>query len=103
MSFLSSLFKREEIRTRFAPSPTGLFHIGNVRTALFNFLFSKKNNGKFILRVEDTDIDRYKPEYENDIIETLKWLGLDWDEGPFKQSERLELYAGYLKQLLENG
>jgi len=103
MSFFGSLFGKEIIRTRFAPSPTGLFHIGNVRTALFNFLFSKKNGGKFILRIEDTDAERYKPEYEKDIIETLTWLGLIWDEGPFKQSERLALYTGYLKQLLENG
>ena len=103
MPFFRSLFGKEIIRTRFAPSPTGLFHIGNVRTALFNFLFSKKNGGKFVLRIEDTDTDRYKPEYEKDIIETLKWLGLQWDEGPFKQSERLALYARYLKQLLENG
>ncbi|MDO8443658.1 MAG: glutamate--tRNA ligase [Candidatus Azambacteria bacterium] len=103
MSFLGSLFGKEVIRTRFAPSPTGLFHIGNVRTALFNFLFSKKTGGTFILRIEDTDTERYKPEYEEDIIETLKWLGLTWDEGPFKQSERLALYAGYLNQLLENG
>lgn len=80
-----------------------MFHIGNVRTALFNFLFSKKNGGKFVLRIEDTDTDRYKPEYEKDIIETLAWLGLHWDEGPFKQSARSALYAGYLKQLLENG
>ncbi|MFH1990667.1 MAG: glutamate--tRNA ligase, partial [Patescibacteria group bacterium] len=103
MSFFRSLFGKEAVRTRFAPSPTGLFHIGNVRTALFNFLFSKKNGGKFILRIEDTDTDRYKPEYENDIIETLKWLGLQWDEGPFRQSERIALYARYLKELLKNG
>ncbi len=103
MPFFKSLFKTETVRTRFAPSPTGLFHIGNVRTALFNYLFSKKNNGKFVLRIEDTDIDRYKPEYESDIIETLAWLGLHWDEGPFKQSERLDIYAAYLKELLKNG
>jgi len=98
-------FKKEKeiVRTRFAPSPTGLFHIGNVRTALFNFLFSKKYGGKFILRLEDTDVNRYRPEYENDIIETLKWLNLYWDEGPYRQSERLDVYAGYLRQLLNNG
>lgn len=102
MNLLKSLFKKETIRTRFAPSPTGLFHIGNVRTALFNFLFSKKYGGKFILRLEDTDLNRYKPEYESDILETLKWLNLYWDEGPYKQSERLDIYTKYLRQLLDN-
>src|SRR3989338_8192958 len=77
-SIFSAKSGGEQIRTRFAPSPTGLFHIGNVRTALFNFLFAKKYNGKFILRIEDTDFERYKPEYESNIIETLKWLKLFW-------------------------
>src|SRR3989338_10953387 len=90
MNFLKSLFsakdgsafggKQEEIRTRFAPSPTGLFHIGGARTALFNFLFAKVNGGKFILRIEDTDLERSRPEYEKDILESLKWLCLNWDE-----------------------
>ncbi|MDP2639036.1 MAG: glutamate--tRNA ligase [Candidatus Azambacteria bacterium] len=106
MSFLKNLFSfdgKEKIRTRFAPSPTGLFHIGNVRTALFNFLFSKKYGGKFILRIEDTDLNRYDSAFEKDIIETLKWLNIFWDEGPYKQSERLDIYAKYIRKLLDSG
>src|SRR3989338_11470918 len=111
MNFLKSLFsakdgsafggKKEKIRTRFAPSPTGLFYIGGARTALFNFLFAKASGGKFILRIEDTDQERSKPEYEKDILESIKWLGLNWDEF-YRQSERLKLYAGYIKKLLLN-
>lgn len=97
------------IRVRFPPSPTGFMHIGNVRTALFNFLFARKNNGKFILRIEDTDKERSKKEYEDDIIEGLKWLNINWDEGPdiggpygpYRQSERLEIYKFYINKLLE--
>lgn len=111
MSFLKSLFKKEKIRTRFAPSPTGFFHIGGARTALFNFLFAKANGGKFILRIEDTDLERSKPEYEKDILDSIKWLGLSWDEGlqiggsygPYRQSERLDLYATYLNKLIDGG
>ncbi|HHE76843.1 MAG TPA: glutamate--tRNA ligase, partial [Candidatus Parcubacteria bacterium] len=73
---------KKEIRVRFAPSPTGYLHIGSARTALFNFLFARKNKGKFILRIEDTDRERSKQEFELDIIENLKWLGIEWDEGP---------------------
>ena len=102
MSILKSLFKRKDIRVRFAPSPTGLFHIGSARSTLFNFLFAKTNGGKFILRIEDTDQERSKPEYEKDILESIKWLGLNWDEF-YRQSERLKLYAGYIKKLLLNG
>ncbi|MBI3638365.1 glutamate--tRNA ligase [Candidatus Wolfebacteria bacterium] len=99
----------KEIRVRFAPSPTGLFHIGSARTALFNWLFAKNHNGKFILRIEDTDTERSKPEYEKDIIDSLKWLGLDWDEGiniggdfgPYRQSERISIYEKYLKKLFD--
>ena len=101
MSFLKSLFKRKDIRVRFAPSPTGLFHIGSARSTLFNFLFAKANGGKFILRIEDTDSERSKPEYEKDILESIKWLGLDWDE-LYRQSERLALYEGYIRKLLSN-
>lgn len=90
----------EQIRARFAPSPTGFLHIGGVRTALFNYLFAKAQKGKFILRVEDTDKERSEPKYEKDILESLKWFGLDWDEGPFRQSERLDIYEKYLKKLL---
>ena len=107
MSFLKSLFSaiggKEKIRTRFAPSPTGPFHIGAVRTALFNFLFAKKFNGEFILRIEDTDLERSKPEYEKGIVEGLEWLNVYWDEGPYRQSEHLDIYAKYLKELLDNG
>ncbi|MEN3014546.1 MAG: glutamate--tRNA ligase [bacterium] len=99
------------VRTRFAPSPTGNLHIGGARTALFNFLFSKKNNGKFILRIEDTDLDRSKIEYEQSIISDLRWLGIEWDEGPdkgglfqpYRQSERTEIYKQELKKLIEKG
>lgn len=103
MCFLKSLFKKEKIRTRFAPSPTGPFHVGSIRTALFNFLFAKKFNGEFILRIEDTDLERSKSEYENEIIEGLKWLNIHWNENPYRQSERLDVYAKYLKELLNNG
>ena len=103
MSIFKSLFKKEKIRTRFAPSPTGPFHVGSIRTALFNFLFAKKFGGKFILRIEDTDLERSKPEYENEIMGGLKWLSIHWNEGPYRQSERLDIYAKYLKELLNNG
>jgi len=69
------------IRVRFAPSPTGHLHVGGLRTALFNWYFAKKNNGKFILRIEDTDVERSKKEYEDAILEEMKWIGLDYDEG----------------------
>ncbi|MCM8759461.1 MAG: glutamate--tRNA ligase [Candidatus Omnitrophica bacterium] len=99
------------IRVRFAPSPTGFLHIGNARTALFNYLFARKNKGIFILRIEDTDTERSKKEYEESIIEDLKWLGLSWDEGPdiggpfgpYRQTERLHLYREYAEKLLSEG
>ncbi len=90
-----------EVRTRMAPSPTGPLHLGTVRTALFNWLFARHNNGKFILRIEDTDKERSKKEYESQIIEGLNWLGLNWDEGPLRQSERTEIYKKYLQKLLD--
>ncbi len=93
--------KPGEIRTRFAPSPTGFLHIGSARTALFNYIFAKKNKGSFILRIEDTDKERSKPEFEQDIIENLKWIGIESDEDPIKQSERGDIYTKYLKKLLE--
>ncbi len=103
--------KNERIRVRFAPSPTGYIHVGNARTALFNWLFARQNGGVFVLRVEDTDIERSREEYERNLIQDLRWLGLDWDEGPdaggnfgpYRQSERLELYHRYANQLLEEG
>lgn len=97
------MLKSIPIRVRFAPSPTGLFHIGSARTALFNYLFAKKNKGKVILRIEDTDKERSDKKYEKDIIKSLKWLGIKWDEGPFYQSERIEIYQKAIKQLLDSG
>ena len=101
----------EKVRVRFAPSPTGFLHVGNARTALFNWLFARQKGGTFILRVEDTDIERSAQEYEKRLVEDLGWLGLDWDEGPdvggklgpYRQSERLELYKKYSQELLEGG
>jgi glutamyl-tRNA synthetase len=91
-----------EIKVRFPPSPTGYLHVGNARTALFNWLFARHNSGKFILRIEDTDVERSKKEYEDDILEGLKWLGLSWDEF-YKQSDRLLIYSKYLQKLLGEG
>lgn len=95
-----NLFSKKVIRTRFAPSPTGYLHIGSARTALFNYLFAKKNGGVFILRIEDTDKERSKPEFERDIIESLKWLGMEWQEF-YRQSERINIYKKYLEKLLK--
>ncbi|ACI20684.1 glutamate--tRNA ligase [Thermodesulfovibrio yellowstonii] len=91
------------VRVRFAPSPTGHLHIGGARTALFNWLFARHHNGKFILRIEDTDRSRSTEEYIESIIEAMKWLGLDWDEGPFRQTDRMEVYKAYAYKLLEEG
>ncbi len=92
----------EKIKTRIAPSPTGLFHIGTARTALFNYLFSKKYGGEFILRLEDTDENRSEKEYEKNILDSLKWLGLSYDK-IFRQSERRDIYKKYITKLLEEG
>ena len=92
----------EKIRVRFAPSPTGYLHIGGARTALFNWLFAKGKNGKFILRIEDTDKERSTEKSINAILESMKWLKLEWDEGPFYQSKRYELYWKRAQELLEN-
>lgn len=97
------------IRVRFAPSPTGQIHIGNIRTALFNWLYAKKEDGSFILRIEDTDKERSTTEFEEIIHREMEWLGLDWDEGvkvggdygPYRQSERLDTYEEYVEKLLE--
>jgi len=94
--------KTSKIRVRIAPSPTGLFHIGTARTALFNYLFAKKNGGDFILRIEDTDKQRSKKEFEKDIMDGLKWLGLKWSE-LYYQSKRIKIYEKYLKKLLDSG
>lgn len=94
--------KNQQVITRFAPSPTGMLHVGGARTALFNYLFAKQNNGKFILRIEDTDKERSKKEFEEDMINSLKWLGINWDEF-YRQSERTEIYKKYLEKLLKEG
>ena len=100
-----------EVRVRIAPSPSGNLHIGTARTALFNYLFAKKNNGKFVLRIEDTDADRTSQEYIDNIFDSLKALGLNWDEGPdvggpygpYTQSERFDIYPKYVQKLLDSG
>ncbi|MDD3399505.1 MAG: glutamate--tRNA ligase [Candidatus Pacebacteria bacterium] len=101
--------EKTKIRARLAPSPTGFLHIGTARTGLFNYLFAKKNKGEFILRIEDTDEERSEERYEKDIIDGLKWLGIEWDEGPgtggqfapYRQSERKDSYRKYLQKLLD--
>src|ERR1017187_710203 len=93
----------EKPRVRFAPSPTGYLHVGGARTALFNWLFAKHEDGTLLLRIEDTDVERNKPELVDGILEGLKWLGVQWDEGPFFQSQRLELYRAASKRLLADG
>lgn len=92
-----------KVKTRFAPSPTGLMHIGSVRTALYAFLVARKNQGNFLLRIEDTDRTRLVPGSVEDILENLKWLGLNYDEGPIVQSERKDLYQKYANELVEKG
>jgi glutamyl-tRNA synthetase len=109
----------ENIRVRFAPSPTGLVHVGNARTALYNWLYARHTGGAFLLRIEDTDMERSEARYETQLIEDLRWLGLDWDEGPgtpgdpsdpdkgsygpYRQSERLGIYAEHTERLLKEG
>jgi glutamyl-tRNA synthetase len=95
--------QKGSVRVRFAPSPTGYLHVGGARTALFNWLFARKERGTMILRIEDTDAERNKPELVTGIIEGLKWLGVDWDEGPYYQSQRTELYREAAKKCLANG
>lgn len=94
---------RSEIRVRFAPSPTGYPHLGNIRTALFNWLFARHHGGRFILRIEDTDVTRKVEGAVENIIDSLKWLGLDWDEGPYFQSQRLPLYQEIAHKLVDQG
>lgn len=101
----------KDIKVRFAPSPTGPLHIGGARSALFNWLYARRYGGKFIVRIEDTDLERSSKESEENILLSLRWLGLDWDEGitvggpngPYRQTERLEIYSRYAAQLLESG
>lgn len=99
----------KDLRVRIAPSPTGTLHVGTARTALFNYLTAKKYGGTFILRIEDTDLERSDVKFEQDILDNLKWLGINWDEGvnsdgkhgPYRQSERIETYKKYIQKLLE--
>ncbi|KUK14165.1 MAG: Glutamate--tRNA ligase [bacterium 42_11] len=91
------------VRVRFAPSPTGALHVGGARTALFNWLFARNQKGTFILRIEDSDFQRSTKEAEETILQGMLWLGLNWDEGPYRQSERLEIYRKYAKKLVDEG
>lgn len=100
-----------KVRVRFAPSPTGALHIGGVRTALYNYLFARQHGGELVFRIEDTDSHRFVPGAEEYILESFKWLGIQFDEGvsfggehgPYRQSERREIYKKYVQQLLDNG
>lgn len=100
-----------KVRVRFAPSPTGLLHVGNARTALFNWLFARQHKGVHVLRIEDTDVERSEVRYEAQLLEDLRWLGIDWDEGPdvgghfgpYRQSDRLDVYRQYAERLLDEG
>lgn len=91
-----------KVKTRFAPSPTGLLHLGNIRTALFNALLSRRMQGDFLLRIEDTDKERSKKEYTDQLITDLQWLGLDWQDGPYWQSQRQDIYNHYYQVLIDN-
>jgi glutamyl-tRNA synthetase len=103
--------KLPPVRVRFAPSPTGRTHLGSGRTALYNYLLARQTGGQFLLRIEDTDQKRYVPEAEKELMESLKWLGIEWDEGPdiggpygpYRQSERKEIYLEYAKKLIDQG
>jgi glutamyl-tRNA synthetase len=97
------MLEKQEVRVRFAPSPTGYLHVGGARTALFNWLFARHYNGKFILRIEDTDFSRSSEEMVEGILQGMRWLGLDWDEGPYFQSQRLESYREFAAKLFDAG
>src|SRR5215211_4232874 len=100
-----------KIRVRYAPSPTGRLHVGGVRTALFNWLFARKNGGTFVLRIEDTDLERSTEESVEQLERSMRWIGLDWDEGPeaggphppYRQTERFDLYREAARKLLDSG
>jgi len=91
------------VKVRFAPSPTGNLHVGNLRTAVLNYLYARNQGGTFTLRIEDTDMERSEIQYEASIMDDLKWLGINWDDGPYRQSERTDLYRDFAKTLLEKG
>ncbi|HEX5425580.1 MAG TPA: glutamate--tRNA ligase [Candidatus Acidoferrales bacterium] len=95
--------EQKKLRVRFAPSPTGYLHVGGARTALFNWLFARREGGTMLLRIEDTDIERNRPELVEGILDGLKWLGVQWDEGPYFQSQRLEMYTAAAKRMLAGG
>src|SRR5881394_3648606 len=100
-----------DVRVRFAPSPTGYLHTGGARTALFNWLYARHTGGKFVLRIEDTDIERSTEESTTQVLDALKWLGLNWDEGPgvegefgpYYQAQRREIHLAHARQLVEKG
>src|SRR5260221_13492451 len=92
-----------ETRVRFAPSPTGFLHIGGARTALFNWLYARATGGKFLLRIEDTDRERSEERFTQDIMSSLQWLGLDWDETPVYQSQRLDRHTALAEELVAKG
>jgi glutamyl-tRNA synthetase/nondiscriminating glutamyl-tRNA synthetase len=100
-----------KVRVRFAPSPTGQVHVGNARTALVNWLFARQQGGTFILRIEDTDLERSEVRYETQLLDDIKWLGLDWDEGPdvggpyppYRQSDKWQVYHDYAERLVSEG
>ena len=92
----------ENIVTRFPPSPTGYLHVGGARTALFNWLYARHTKGRFVLRIEDTDLQRSTKESVDAIFEALEWLGIDWDDGPYFQSKRFDIYKEYVRKLLDS-
>src|ERR1700740_1772163 len=100
---VASMATSSPVRVRFAPSPTGYLHVGGARTALFNWLYARHAGGTFILRIEDTDFERSTQEMVEGILVGMRWLGLDWDEGPYFQSQRMELYQATAKRLVESG
>lgn len=103
--------ENKDIRVRFAPSPTGYLHVGGLRTALYNYLFARHNNGTLILRIEDTDRTRFVENAQENLIDAMKWCGIDFDEGPeqggdygpYLQSERFDIYGKYAQELIDNG
>ena len=92
-----------KLRTRFAPSPTGFLHIGGARTALYSWAYARRHGGSFVLRIEDTDLERSTEASVNAILDSMRWLGLDWDEGPFFQMQRLPRYQEVAEQLIASG
>src|ERR1700739_1697355 len=100
---MTEIHSSGNVRVRFAPSPTGYLHVGGARTALFNWLYARKQSGTMVLRIEDTDAERNKPELVEGIIEGLSWLGIDWDEGPFYPSQGTQRYQDAARKLLADG